>query len=111
MSFAPRLVFVTAPSLEEARDLAQVILEARLAACVNLVPGLESHYWWQGKLETASEILLLVKTSAAHFDALRELVALHHSYETPEVVAVVPEEIAPRYREWWENNGGSSDST
>ncbi len=104
MSFAPRLVFITAPSLEKARDLSQVILEARLAACVNLVPAVESHYWWQGKLESASEILLLVKTSAEHFEALRELVALHHSYETPEVVAVDPHEIAPAYRAWWETS-------
>jgi periplasmic divalent cation tolerance protein len=104
MSFAPRLVFITAPALEEARNLARLILEKRLAACVNLVPGLESHYWWQGKLESAPEILLLVKSSADQFEDLRELVALHHSYSCPEVVAVDPAEIAPIYRIWWEES-------
>ena len=104
MPFSPRLVFITAPTIEEARHLARVILEKRLAACVSLLPGLESHYWWQGKLETAPEVLLLVKSSAGHFDALRELVALHHSYDCPEVVGIDPHEIAPVYRLWWEEN-------
>ena len=104
MSFAPRLVLVTAPSMDEARKLAQVILEKHLAACVNLVPGLESHYWWEGKLESAPEVLLLIKSSAENFEALRELVALHHSYKCPEVVAIDPREIAPAYRIWWEKS-------
>ncbi len=84
--------------------MARVILEKKLAACVNLVPGLESHYWWQGKLETAPEVLLLVKSSAEHFEALRELVALHHTYACPEVVGIDPHEIAPAYRLWWEKS-------
>ena len=104
MSFAPRLVFVTAPSLDEARELARLILEKHLAACVNLIPALESHYWWEGKLETASEELLLIKSSAEQFEALRELIALHHSYACPEVIGVDPQEIAPAYRIWWEGN-------
>jgi periplasmic divalent cation tolerance protein len=104
MSFSPRLVFLTAASMPEARHLARVILEKKLAACVNLVPGLESHYWWKGKLETAAEVLLLVKSSAEQFEALRELVALHHSYECPEVVGINPHEVAPAYRLWWEKN-------
>ena len=102
MPFSPRLVLVTAPSLEEARNLARLILEARLAACVNLVPGVESHYWWEGKLESAAEVLLMIKSSAEQFEALRSLVALHHSYQCPEVVALEPREMAPAYREWWE---------
>jgi len=71
---------------------------------VNLVPGVESHYWWKSKLETSAEILLLIKSSAEQFEALRELVALHHSYECPEVVAINPAEIAPIYRQWWEDS-------
>jgi periplasmic divalent cation tolerance protein len=104
MSFSPRLVFITAPSMEEARHLARVILEKKLAACVNLLPGVESHYWWEGKLETAPEVLLLVKSSAGHFETLRELVALHHTYDCPEVVGIDPHEIAPIYRLWWEES-------
>ena len=102
MSFTPRLVFVTASSLEEARKLAQGILQQRLAACVNLVPGVESHYWWQGKLEMATEVLLVIKSSAEQFEALAELVRTRHSYECPEIVAVAPGEISPGYRAWWE---------
>jgi periplasmic divalent cation tolerance protein len=103
MPFTPRLVFVTASSLEEARKLTQGILEKHLAACVNLVPGVESHYWWQGKLETAAEVMLVIKSSAEQFDALADFVRKHHSYECPEIVAVAPEEISPGYRAWWEN--------
>jgi periplasmic divalent cation tolerance protein len=104
MPFTPRLVLVTAPTVLEARGIAHVILKEHLAACVNLVPGIESHYWWQDKLETAAEILLLIKSSAEQFEQLRQTIALHHSYACPEVVAFAPEEIAPAYRAWWELN-------
>jgi periplasmic divalent cation tolerance protein len=105
MSFTPRLVFVTASSVEEARALAGAILEKKLAVCVNVLPGVESHYWWQGKLESATEVLLLIKSSAEQFEALAALVKAKHSYECPEIVAVAPEEIAPAYREWWQREG------
>jgi periplasmic divalent cation tolerance protein len=105
MPFTPRLVFVTASSMEEARTLAGAILEQKLAACVNILPGLESHYWWQGQLESAPEVLLLIKSSAEQFDALSALVKEKHSYACPEIIAVAPEEIAPAYREWWNREG------
>ena len=103
MPFTPRLVFVTASSMDEARHLAQAILEKHLAACVNIAPGVESHYWWQGKLETAAELQLVIKSSAEQFEALAEVVRRHHSYECPEIVAIAPGEISPEYRAWWEN--------
>jgi periplasmic divalent cation tolerance protein len=92
---------VVAPGLEEARGLTKLILEAHLAACVNVIPGVESHFWWKEKLETAAEVLLVIKSSAEQFEKLHDLVALHHAYECPEVVAVSPGEIAPTYRRWW----------
>jgi periplasmic divalent cation tolerance protein len=104
MPFTPRLVFVTASSIEEARVLAGVILEKKLAACVNILPGVESHYWWQGKLEATPEVMLIIKSSAEQFDALAALVKEKHSYECPEIVAVAPGEIAPAYRKWWEES-------
>jgi periplasmic divalent cation tolerance protein len=107
--FTPRLVYVTAPNVDEARLLAQKILESRLAACVNIIPGVESHYWWQGKLETAPEVLLLIKSSAEHFDALSDLIRSHHSYECPEIVAVSPQEMAPAYRAWWEQETSGTE--
>jgi periplasmic divalent cation tolerance protein len=102
MAFSPRLVLVTASSLEEARAIASALLEQRLAACVNILPGVESHYWWQGKLESAPEVMLLIKSSAGQFEALAALVKEKHSYACPEIVALSPEEIAPPYRKWWE---------
>jgi periplasmic divalent cation tolerance protein len=102
MAFHPRLILVTASSLEEARMIARAILEQRLAACVNILPGVESHYWWQGKLESASEVMLVIKSSAETFEALAALVKEKHSYQCPEIVAVSPQEIAPAYRKWWE---------
>lgn len=102
VSFTPRLVFVTASSMDEGRLLAQAILEKHLAACVNLVPGVESHYWWKGKLEMAAEVQLVIKSSAEQFEALAEVIRGLHSYDCPEIVAVAPEEISPEYRAWWE---------
>lgn len=98
----PRLVLVTASSVDEARRIAEALLHPRLAACVNIVPGVESHYWWQGKLEQGSEVLLLIKTSAEQFDAVSAAVRSMHSYECPEIVAIDPREMAPAYRAWWE---------
>ena len=105
--FTPRLVLVTASSLDEARRIADALLETHLAACVNIVPGIESHYWWQGKREQGSEVLLLVKTSAEQFEAVAAAVRAHHSYECPEIVALDPREMAPAYRAWWAREMGS----
>ncbi len=109
MSFTPRLVFVTASSLEEGRNLAQALLDQRLAACINLVSGVESHYRWQGKLETATEVMLVIKTSAEKFETLAGLIRECHSYECPEIVAVAPGEISPGYRAWWQDEMQTED--
>jgi periplasmic divalent cation tolerance protein len=102
MPFTPRLVFVTASSVEEARKLALGILEKHLAACVNLIPCVESHYRWKGKVETAAEVMLVIKSSAEQFEALAGFVRKHHSYECPEIIAVSPHKISPAYRSWWD---------
>ena len=93
MPFTPRLVFVTASSRKEARKLARGILEKHLAACVNLIPEVESHYWWQGTREQGSEVLLMIKTSAEQFEAVSAAVRANHSYECPEIVALDPREM------------------
>jgi periplasmic divalent cation tolerance protein len=98
----PRIVFITASSMEEGRKLAQAILDKRLAACVSIAPGMESRYWWNDMLETAQEVQLVIKSSAEHFEALAEVVRWHHSYKCPEIVAVTPTEMSPEYRAWWE---------
>jgi len=110
MSFTPRLVFVTASSLQEARNLAQGLLDKHFAACVSLVPGVESHYGWQGRLETAVEVMLVIKSSAEQFEALADLVRRRHSYECPEIVSVPPAEMSPDYRAWWEGEMRTNDA-
>ena len=94
------LVLVTAPDLKTARRLTRAALVARLIACANLVPGIESHYWWQGRLERGREILILFKTQTACLAALERLILKHHPYETPEIIAVPLTQGTPRYLTW-----------
>jgi periplasmic divalent cation tolerance protein len=102
MPFTPRLVFVTASSVEEARKLTQGIMDQHLAACVNILPGVESHYRWKGELKQDGEVMMLIKSSAEQFDTLSGYVRKHHSYECPEIVAIPLREISPGYRSWWD---------
>ncbi len=95
------LVLITAPESRTARRLARAALKARLAACVNLVPAIESHYWWQGKLEKARETLLLVKTTRARLPALERLVLREHPYDTPEIISLPLSAGTRRYLDWW----------
>lgn len=94
------LVLVTTPNLTTARKLARAALEARLVACANLVPRLESHYWWQGKLEQSAEVLLLLKTRRTHLAALEKLILSQHPYDTPEFLALPLSTGTDRYLDW-----------
>ncbi len=96
------LVLVTAPPGEAAERLARALVEERLAACVNRVPGLRSVYRWQGEVVEDEEVLLLVKTSEDRLDALLARVPELHPYEVPEVVAVPIERGHPPYLAWLE---------
>src|SRR5882757_69695 len=78
------IVLVTAPDLKTARALAKAALKAKLIACANLVPKVESHYWWQGKMESGAEVLLVLKTQKSKLAALEKLVLAKHPYDTPE---------------------------
>ncbi len=95
-----RLVLSAAGSQEEARRIAHALVERRLAACVNVVPGVESVYRWKGNVESAPEWLLLIKTTAAAFQRLQEALQELHSYEVPECVVLVIEDGSPAYLEW-----------
>jgi len=99
-SVAFHLVLVTAPDLKTARTLAKAALGAKLVACANLVPKLESHYWWQGKLEASAEVLILFKTTRARLAALERLIVAQHPYETPEFVTLPMAEGNARYLKW-----------
>ncbi len=94
------MVFCTCGTQEEAIRIATAVVEERLAACVNVVPGIESIYRWQGAVERASELLLLIKTTEAQLDALRDRIQALHSYDTPEVVAVPVVGGSEKYIAW-----------
>jgi periplasmic divalent cation tolerance protein len=97
-SFA--VVLVTAPDLKTGRALAKSALEARLAACVNLLPRIESHYWWSGRIESSAEVLLVLKTNRAKIAALERTLLARHPYETPEFVALPLTAGNRRYLDW-----------
>jgi len=80
--------------------LAGAALRKRLAACANLLPRIESHYWWQAKIETSSEVLILFKTTKARLDRLEKLVLELHPYDTPEFVVVETSRVTRRYLKW-----------
>ncbi|MBM4447030.1 MAG: divalent-cation tolerance protein CutA [Chloroflexi bacterium] len=82
------VIFVTTSSEAEARKIAELLLGQRKAACVNIVPRVDSSFWWQGKLESAQESLLVIKTKASLLPEITELVKSVHSYEVPEIIAL-----------------------
>jgi periplasmic divalent cation tolerance protein len=97
-----RVVLVTAPNLKVARKLAKAALAVRLVACANLVPRLESHYWWRGKLEKSAEVLIIFKTRAPQLEKLEKIVLENHPYDTPEFVALTLVGGNARYLDWLE---------
>ncbi len=97
-----RVVLITAPDLDTAERLAREMVEQRLAACVNGLPGAFSIYRWQGNIERATEVLLIAKTDAARIQELLAWLERSHPYDVPECIALSPTEMSPRYREWLE---------
>jgi periplasmic divalent cation tolerance protein len=95
-----QIVLVTAPDLKTARKLARAALQARLIACANLVPGIESHYWWQEKIERGAEVLLILKTTRKALAALEKLILAQHPYDTPEFVVLPISQGNRRYLNW-----------
>jgi len=95
-----RVVLVTAPDLDTGRRIARTVIEARLAACVNLVPAVESIYWWKGEVQQDAEVLLVMKTTAAALDRLEAVVKQSHPYEVPEFVALSITEGSREYLRW-----------
>jgi len=95
-----KLVLTTCGSLEEARTIAHALVERHLAACVNIAPQVESVYRWQGEVETATEWLLVIKTTADVFDRVRDALSELHSYELPECIQIDIEDGSAAYLEW-----------
>jgi periplasmic divalent cation tolerance protein len=94
------VVLVTTPSPERAAEIARALVEERLAACGNVVPGLRSIYRWEGKVQDDAEALLVLKTTRGRFEALRDRVLALHPYEVPEVLALTVEDGSAKYLAW-----------
>lgn len=94
------VVLVTTPTPERAAEIARALVEERLAACGNVVPGLRSIYRWEGKVQEDAEALLVLKTTRGRFEALRERVLALHPYDVPEVIALPVEVGSAPYLAW-----------
>ena len=100
------VVFITSANADEARRIANKLIERQLAACVQILPEILSVYRWNGEVHRDTEILILAKTTAAQFDELEKAVREIHSYDTPEIVAVPMAHVSEPYRAWLSENVG-----
>lgn len=98
------VVLVTAPNLNEGRNIARKLVEEKLAACVNLIPQIESFYWWDGKFEDTEEVLLVAKTVRKQMDKVEAAVKANHSYIIPEVIALPISDGSAPYLNWLKEN-------
>jgi periplasmic divalent cation tolerance protein len=94
------LVYTTWPSVVEAECSGRALVERRLAACVNILPGMISHYWWRGTLERGEEAVAIFKTRASLAEPLRQAVKEEHPYETPSIVLMPIESVDADYHAW-----------
>ncbi|QUW03948.1 divalent-cation tolerance protein CutA [Chloracidobacterium validum] len=105
------VVLVTTDTFESARELARLVVQARHAACVNIVPGITSVYQWEGLLREDAECLLILKTTAARYAALEAAIRAHHPYTTPEILALGSREVSPAYAAWVHQACGTEVTT
>jgi len=98
------VVLSTFPDLAAARDAAQTLVQENLAACVNLLPGAESHYHWEGIIETSQEVLAIIKTTAERYPELEKRLQELHPYDVPEIVALPAVAVAESYLAWVTKN-------
>lgn len=93
-------VLVTASGKEEAEKIAQVVLTQKLAACVNIIPGVQSYFWWEGKIDSSPEVSMIIKTDEKKFNELAQAVRQAHSYDTPEIIALPIVAGDEKYMKW-----------
>jgi len=94
------IVFTTTPDIEEAESLAEKIVDAKLAACVQILPPMRSVYFWEGAIQKETEHLLLIKTLEEKYEEIEKFIKENHSYDVPEIVAISPEKVSPAYLAW-----------
>ena len=93
-------VYTTYPSIVEAEAAGRTLVERRLCACVNILPGMVSLYWWQGKIDRGDEVVMIIKTRASLAEAVRAAVRQMHSYTTPAILVLPVESVDPDYHAW-----------
>lgn len=96
----PILILWTCKDLEEARRMAKILLEKRLIACASMISPVESLFRWEGTIEEAKECKVFLKTGALHFEAVKEIILSHSSYQIPEILEITIERGNPSYLEW-----------
>jgi len=94
------LVLTTFPDANVARLLGRQLVEEKLAACCSILPGVESIFWWQGKLESANEVQAILKTDESTVDLLMTRLDALHPYEVPEILVLRPDRVSPAYAQW-----------
>jgi periplasmic divalent cation tolerance protein len=95
-----RIILTTCGDRAEAERIGRSLVESRLSACINILPGIQSIYWWQGKIESSLEVLLLIKTRSEQVEAVEKAVSSLHSYATPEFLVVAVTGGSSVYLEW-----------
>lgn len=100
MTDQPLMVMTNMPDMPAAQALASELVEKRLAACVNIIPGIQSVYRWEGKLETSSEVTLLIKTVGQRYDEVEATIRASHPYTLPEVIALPIARGSVDYLKW-----------
>jgi periplasmic divalent cation tolerance protein len=93
-------VYTTYPSIVEAERAGRALVERRLAACVNILPGMISFYWWQGKIDRGDEVVMIIKTRASLAEPVRAAVRQMHPYSTPAILVLPVESVDPDYHAW-----------
>lgn len=93
-------VYTTYPSIVEAEHAGRALVERRLAACVNILPGMVSLYWWEDKIDRGDEVVMIIKTRASLADRVRVAVKEMHSYTTPAILVLPVESVDPDYHAW-----------
>lgn len=107
MNLSPLLILCTCPDQVTAERIAETLVGERLAACVNLVPGLTSVYRWEGQIQRDTELLLLIKTRAAVYPLLEARIRELHPYQTPEIIALPIQTGTAAYLDWIADNTGA----
>lgn len=104
------VVYTTFPTLVEAERVGKALVEGRLAACANILPGMVSHYRWQGRVERGEEVVMLIKTRATLAEDVSAALRQMHSYETPAIVVIAPESVERTYLDWLLESTAPQDS-